>query len=79
MLYTNAYTIQAPIKWEPVDVTPQLRDGKTVIPQEAIDSITRNFVALKGPLAVRLPRLINLDLDSSLTIDRRPLVKVTSH
>ncbi|KAB8337058.1 hypothetical protein FH972_021362 [Carpinus fangiana] len=41
----------APIKWEPVDVTPQLRDGKTVIPQESIDSITRNYVALKGPLA----------------------------
>ncbi|KAJ9636783.1 NAD-dependent isocitrate dehydrogenase [Coniosporium apollinis] len=40
-----------PIKWEPVDVTPQLKDGKTVIPDEAIDSVTRNKVALKGPLA----------------------------
>jgi isocitrate dehydrogenase (NAD+) len=41
----------APIKWESVDVTPTLKDGKTVIPDEAIDSVTRNFVALKGPLA----------------------------
>jgi isocitrate dehydrogenase (NAD+) len=40
-----------PIKWEPVDVTPTLKDGKTVIPDEAIDSIHRNYVALKGPLA----------------------------
>lgn len=40
-----------PIKWESIDVTPRLKDGKTVIPDEAIDSIQRNFVALKGPLA----------------------------
>lgn len=41
-----------PIKWEPVDVTPRLKDGKTVIPDETIESISRNYVALKGPLAV---------------------------
>ncbi|TKA82686.1 Isocitrate dehydrogenase [NAD] subunit 2, mitochondrial [Friedmanniomyces simplex] len=40
-----------PVKWESVDVTPRLIDGKTSIPQEAIDSVTRNYVALKGPLA----------------------------
>ncbi|KAF2456081.1 isocitrate dehydrogenase, NAD-dependent [Lineolata rhizophorae] len=40
-----------PIKWEAVDVTPRLKDGRTVIPEEAIDSVTRNYVALKGPLA----------------------------
>jgi len=41
-----------PIKWESIDVTPSLNaDGKTVIPQESIDSIKRNYVALKGPLA----------------------------
>lgn len=44
---------KVPIKWESVDVTPQLKNGKTVIPDEAIDSVTRNYVALKGPLAVR--------------------------
>ncbi|KAK2764319.1 Isocitrate dehydrogenase [NAD] subunit alpha, mitochondrial [Arachnomyces sp. PD_36] len=42
---------KAPIKWEPVDVTPTLKDGKTVIPDEAIASVKKNFVALKGPLA----------------------------
>lgn len=44
---------KVPIKWESVDVTPRLKDGKTVIPDEAIDSVTKNYVALKGPLAVR--------------------------
>lgn len=47
-----ADTSQTPIKWESVDVTPQLKDGKTVIPDKAIDSVKKNFVALKGPLAV---------------------------
>ncbi|TAQ90251.1 hypothetical protein B7494_g1414 [Chlorociboria aeruginascens] len=42
---------KAPVKWEPVDVTPQLKDGKTSIPAETIESIKRNKVALKGPLA----------------------------
>ncbi|KAF2136133.1 uncharacterized protein K452DRAFT_302481 [Aplosporella prunicola CBS 121167] len=40
-----------PIKWESVDVTPRLVDGKTSIPPEAIESVTKNYVALKGPLA----------------------------
>jgi isocitrate dehydrogenase len=44
--------LQTPIKWEPVDVTPRLKDGKTTIPEETIESIKKNKVALKGPLAV---------------------------
>ncbi|KAK8051920.1 hypothetical protein PG993_003305 [Apiospora rasikravindrae] len=36
---------------EPVDVTPMLVDGKTSIPPATIESIERNKVALKGPLA----------------------------
>lgn len=40
------------MSWEPVDVTPILKDGKTAIPDDAIESIRRNKVALKGPLAV---------------------------
>lgn len=40
-----------PIKWEPVDVTPRLKDGRTVIPDESIASVQKNYVALKGPLA----------------------------
>jgi len=42
---------KVPIKWESVDVTPRLKDGRTVIPDEAINSVKRNYVALKGPLA----------------------------
>lgn len=44
--------LQAPVKWEPVDVTPILKDGKTAIPDDAIQSVRKNYVALKGPLAV---------------------------
>jgi isocitrate dehydrogenase (NAD+) len=40
-----------PITWEHVDVTPVFRDGKTVIPDEALQSIHKNKIALKGPLA----------------------------
>ncbi|KAI3638116.1 hypothetical protein MIR68_003727 [Amoeboaphelidium protococcarum] len=43
---------QVPIEWEEVDVTPvRLPDGKTTIPQAALDSIGHNKIALKGPLA----------------------------
>ncbi|KAI9828252.1 MAG: NAD-dependent isocitrate dehydrogenase [Phylliscum demangeonii] len=42
---------RAPILWEPVDVTPHVKDGRTVIPDEAIESVKKNFIALKGPLA----------------------------
>ncbi|KAI5284758.1 Isocitrate dehydrogenase [NAD] subunit alpha, mitochondrial [Ascosphaera aggregata] len=42
---------KVPISWEPVDVTPISKDGKTTIPDAAIDSVKKNFVALKGPLA----------------------------
>lgn len=34
-------------------MTPILKDGKTAIPDDAIRSVQKNFVALKGPLAVR--------------------------
>jgi len=42
---------KTPIEWESVDVTPILKDGKTTIPDEAINSVKKNLVALKGPLA----------------------------
>lgn len=45
-------SFQTPIEWESVDVTPHLKDGKTVIPDKAIESVKKNYVALKGPLAV---------------------------
>jgi len=34
-----------------VDVTPVFKDGKQSIPDEAINSVKKNYVALKGPLA----------------------------
>lgn len=42
---------KVPIEWEEVNVTPILKDGKTAIPEEALESIRRNKLALKGPLA----------------------------
>ena len=44
-IYTAA---KVPIEWEDVDVTPVMKDGKTMIPPEALASVTRNKVALKG-------------------------------
>lgn len=55
--------MQAPVKWEPVDVTPILKDGKTAIPDEAIKSVQKNYVALKGPLAVRPSFLDSFAMD----------------
>ncbi|KAG5456800.1 MAG: hypothetical protein BJ554DRAFT_3351 [Olpidium bornovanus] len=42
---------KVPIKWEEVSVTPVIKEGKTAIPDDAINSIKKNCVALKGPLA----------------------------
>jgi isocitrate dehydrogenase (NAD+) len=42
---------KTPITWEPIDVTPILKDGRTAIPDSAIESIQKNKIALKGPLA----------------------------
>ncbi|CAF1044589.1 unnamed protein product [Rotaria sp. Silwood1] len=41
-----------PLNWEPVDVTPiKSADGKFRIPVKAIESVTKNRIGLKGPLA----------------------------
>ncbi|PWN95782.1 putative IDH2-isocitrate dehydrogenase subunit 2, mitochondrial [Tilletiopsis washingtonensis] len=43
---------KVPIVWENVSVAPFInKQGKQVIPDEAIESIKKNTVALKGPLA----------------------------
>jgi isocitrate dehydrogenase (NAD+) len=42
---------KVPIKWEEVSVTPSLVDGVSTIPADAIASIKKNTIALKGPLA----------------------------
>lgn len=41
-------SLKAPIEWEEVDVTPTLVNGKTAIPETAIQSVKKNTVALKG-------------------------------
>jgi len=43
---------EAPISWDPVDVTPiKGVDGQMRIPQKAIDSVESTRIGLKGPLA----------------------------
>jgi len=44
-------TAKVPIKWEEVSVAPILVDGVSTIPADAISSIKKNTIALKGPLA----------------------------
>lgn len=41
-----------PVEWESVDVTPERGpDGRTRIPPAAVESMNRNKIGLKGPLA----------------------------
>lgn len=41
----------APIAWEEIDVSPTVGpDGKSIIPQSAIESVNKNKIGLKGPL-----------------------------
>ncbi|EDV27068.1 uncharacterized protein TRIADDRAFT_54615 [Trichoplax adhaerens] len=45
-------TAKAPIEWDQVDVTPvKAASGKYVIPSAAFESVKKNMVGLKGPLA----------------------------
>ncbi|KAK1921203.1 isocitrate dehydrogenase [Papiliotrema laurentii] len=75
---------KAPIEWEEVDVTPILVNGKTAIPQPAIDSIKKNTVALKGPLATPIGKghvSLNLTLRRtfSLFANVRPCVSIKGY
>ncbi|CAE7083845.1 unnamed protein product [Rhizoctonia solani] len=72
---------KVPIEWEEVSVTPILKDGKTVIPDVAIDSVKKNTVALKGPLATPIGKghvSLNLTLRRtfSLFANVRPCVSI---
>jgi len=55
-----------PIEWEVVDVTPvRYPDGKFGIPQKAIESVLKNKIGLKGPLATPIGkghRSLNLEI-----------------
>ncbi|CAG8450605.1 11123_t:CDS:10 [Ambispora leptoticha] len=42
---------KVPIEWETVSVTPVMRKGRISIPDEALNSVKKNTIALKGPLA----------------------------
>lgn len=51
-------TANVPIDWDVVDVTPERKpDGRFSIPQKAIDSVTKNKIGLKGPLATPVYRI----------------------
>lgn len=59
-----------PIVWEHTDVTPIIKEGKTAIPDEALHSVNRNKVALKGPLATPIGKgHVSLNLTLRRTFD----------
>ncbi|KAJ3070447.1 NAD-dependent isocitrate dehydrogenase [Podochytrium sp. JEL0797] len=61
---------KVPIVWEDVNVTPVLKDGKTCIPDEALHSINRNKIALKGPLETPIGKgHVSLNLTLRRTFD----------
>ncbi|KAG5649013.1 NAD-dependent isocitrate dehydrogenase [Asterophora parasitica] len=72
---------EVPIQWEEVSVTPVLKAGKTVIPDNAIQSVKRNTVALKGPLATPIGKghvSLNLTLRRTFNLfaNVRPCVSI---
>jgi isocitrate dehydrogenase (NAD+) len=73
-----------PIQWEEVSVAPILKDGKTAIPDEAIHSIKKNTVALKGPLATPIGKghvSLNLTLRRTFNLfaNVRPCVSIEGY
>ncbi|EKD03283.1 isocitrate dehydrogenase [Trichosporon asahii var. asahii CBS 8904] len=80
-IYTAA---GAPIVWEEVDVTPILKDGKTTLPADAVASVKKNTVALKGPLATPIGKghvSMNLTLRRAfhLFANVRPCVSIKGY
>jgi isocitrate dehydrogenase (NAD+) len=62
---------EIPIVWEEANVTPILTpEGKTTIPPDALHSVNRNKVALKGPLATPIGKgHVSLNLTLRRTFD----------
>ncbi|CAL9728938.1 isocitrate dehydrogenase [NAD] subunit 2, mitochondrial [Monosporozyma unispora] len=61
----------APINWEFCDVSPILVNGLTTIPDPAVQSINKNLIALKGPLATPIGkghRSLNLTLRKTFNL-----------
>ena len=52
LLYIIWLFIKVPIEWEPVNITPIIKKGKTVIPDDALQSVKKNSIALKGKLKI---------------------------
>jgi len=72
---------QVPVQWEEVSVTPILKGGKTVIPEASIQSVKKNTVALKGPLATPIGKghvSLNLTLRRTFNLfaNVRPCVSI---
>ncbi|OBZ70153.1 Isocitrate dehydrogenase [NAD] subunit 2, mitochondrial [Grifola frondosa] len=70
-----------PIEWEEVSVAPILKAGKTAIPDVAINSVKKNTVALKGPLATPIGKghvSLNLTLRRTFNLfaNVRPCVSI---
>lgn len=60
-----------PVEWETCDVTPIFVNGLTTIPDPAVQSINKNLVALKGPLATPIGkghRSLNLTLRKTFNL-----------
>lgn len=76
---------EAPIEWEPVDVTPVRQpDGSMSIPKEVIDSVNRNKVGLKSPLMTPVGkgfRSLNLALrkEFDLYANVRPCLSIQGY
>jgi len=75
---------KVPIEWEEVSVAPILKDGKTAIPDDAIYSIKKNTVALKGPLATPIGKghvSLNLTLRRTFNLfaNVRPCVSIKGY
>jgi isocitrate dehydrogenase (NAD+) len=51
---------QVPINWEEVSVAPIIKDGRQTIPDDAIESVRRNTIALKGRSGATHPRFWHL-------------------
>lgn len=75
---------KVPIQWEEVSVTPVLKGGKTVIPDQAIQSVRKNTVALKGPLATPIGKghvSLNLTLRRTFNLfaNVRPCISIKGY
>ncbi|KAI0304108.1 hypothetical protein BC826DRAFT_981571 [Russula brevipes] len=70
---------KVPIQWEEVSVTPVLKGGKTVIPDQAIQSVRKNTIALKGPLATPISLNLTLRRTFNLFANVRPCVSIKGY